>query len=65
MRSTRISLYTFSVHIINTQMIFVKIVLSSLEYDWTVMTQLNQNNSFDVVLSFKVGLRVLIIIEYI
>ena len=38
------SLYKFLIHLIVTQMIFVKIILASLEYDWTVMNQLNNND---------------------
>ena len=34
-------------------------ILSVLEYDWPIVSQLNKNSFFDVVLSFKVGLEVL------
>ena len=34
-------------------MIFVKIILLSLEEDWTIMNQSNKNKYFDVVLSFQ------------
>ena len=31
-------------------MIFVKIILSSLEYEWIIKSQVNKNNSFDIFL---------------
>ena len=31
-------------------MIFVKMILPSLEYEWTIKSQVNKNNSFDIFL---------------
>ena len=53
MRYIKISLYNFSAHILNYTNDFVKIILSSLEYEWTIKSQVNKNNSLDIFYNLK------------